>query len=205
MILIAANYVCDIVNKNKSKIIGSMKHKRMSTTSGRIIDIYDDVFPSYLRSHHIFCAQESRYELGASSSFVQWQNNRTFFRSSYSHDDLNNFRFVNDELFSKLQNYDVHNCWILASSPLSSYYYHVDTSDENMISILYYVNTRWDRNWGGETLFANDDGECEIAVEYKPGRVVIFDSMIEHKPSAISMDADEFRFIFVMQMIRKTW
>jgi hypothetical protein len=62
------------------------------------------------------------------------------------------------------------------------------------------VNTRWDRNWGGETLFANDEGECEIAVEYKPGRVVLFDSLIPHKPSPVSMQADEFRFTFVIVM-----
>ena len=70
-------------------------------------------------------------------------------------------------------------------------------------TLLYYLNSRWDRNWGGETLFANNNGECELAVEYKPGRVVIFDGSIEHKPSAISMNADEYRFIFVIQFISR--
>jgi len=180
-----------------------MKHKRMTTSSGRFIDIYDDVFPPHLRQYHIDFVQKSKYSLGAASSDIVWQQNKTFFQSNYTKEDFDNFRFTNDELLLKLQDFRVESCWVVASSPLSTYYFHTDAS-HNGITLLYYVNTRWDRNWGGETLFANDEGECEIAVEYKPNRVVVFDSLIEHKPSPISMEADEFRFIFVIQMAPKT-
>jgi Rps23 Pro-64 3,4-dihydroxylase Tpa1-like proline 4-hydroxylase len=177
-----------------------MRHKKITTSSGRFIDIYDDVFPPHLQSHHIGFVQRSRYKLGASSNDgVQWQKDKTFFQSLFTEEDFSNFRFINDELLQKLQNYEVNGCWVLVSSPLSTYYYHTDGSDPG-ITLLYYVNTRWDRDWGGETLFANDEGECEIAVEYKPNRIVIFDSLIEHKSSSISMQADEFRFVFVIQM-----
>jgi len=179
-----------------------MKHKRMTTSSGRFVDIYDDVFPSHLRQYHINFVQESMYRLGGASSDITWQRNKTFFSSIYTKENFDNFQFINDELLLKLQDFKVENCWVLASSPLSTYYFHTDSSD-NGITLLYYVNTRWDRDWGGETLFTNDEGECEVAVEYKPGRVVVFDSLIEHKPSSISMEADEFRFTFVIQMSPK--
>lgn len=182
-----------------------MKHKRMTTSSGRFIDIYDDVFPKYLTFHHINFVQNSLYTLGGTTSLLFWHHeNKTFFRSHYSKEDFDNFKFVNDELMLKLQNHEVLSCWTLASSPLSTYYFHTDTANtEGRLTLLYYVNHRWDRNWGGETLFANDEGECEIAVEYKPNRVVIFDSLIEHKPSPISMESDEFRFTFVIQLRSK--
>ena len=177
-----------------------MRHKKITTSSGKFIDIYDDVFPPHLYQHHIGFAQKSNYKLGsASNENVQWQRDKTFFQCIFSKEDFNNFRFFNDELVGKLQDYEIKRCWIVASSPLSTYYYHTDGSDPG-ITLLYYVNTRWNKEWGGETLFTNDEGECEIAVEYKPNRVVIFNSLIEHKASPISMEADEFRFIFVIQL-----
>lgn len=176
-----------------------MKHKRITTSSGRFIDIYDDVFPSYLRFHHIDYIQNSSYKLAFNANASLQHRDKTFFLSSYSKEDFDNFKFNNDELLAKLQDYNTFECSVLASSPLSTYYFHSDRLvDEGAISLLYYANVRWNKNWGGETLFANDDGECEIAIEYKPNRVVIFDSCIPHKPSPISVDADEFRFIFVI-------
>lgn len=179
-----------------------MKHKRITTSSGRFIDIYDDVFPSYLREYHLIFAQRSKYSLGTTTSEIQWQRDKTFFQSVFSKEDLNNFKFHNDELLLKIQDYTVKNCWTIASSPMTQWYFHSDTRIQNTgnISLLYYINTRWEKNWGGETIFSNDEGECEIAVEYKPGRVVIFDSLISHKPAAIGMEADEFRFTLTIQM-----
>jgi hypothetical protein len=177
-----------------------MKHKRVLTSSGRFIDIYDDVFPHYLRERHVTFIQRCNYKLGSRSSSLIWQKDKTNFQFLFSEEDLNKFGFISDELLLKLQGHEIASCWSLASSPFSTYYYHPDASLLNCVSLLYYVNTRWDRNWGGETLFANDEGECEIAVEYKPGRVVLFDSLIPHKPSPVSMQADEFRFTFVIVM-----
>ena len=182
-----------------------MKEQKRITSSGRLIEIYDDVFPISLRQHHIEFIQESTFKLGGASTKIHWQGNNTFFQSLYSQDDFERFRFHNEFLASRLRTYEVDRCWVLSSSPLSTYYFHPDdfTENEKTITLLYYVNTRWDRNWGGETLFSNDEGECEIAVEFKPGRVVIFDSHIEHKPSPIAMQADEFRFTFVVQFKNK--
>ena len=179
-----------------------MISQKRITSNNRVIEIYDDVFPQYLRSHHLNFIQNSLYTLNdSSSSGTFWQLKEKFFRCIFTQNDLNNFKFESDFISKKLMGYEIKKCWTLASSPLSTYYYHTDSlEDADEITVLYYVNTRWDKNWGGETLFSNDLGECEIAVEYKPGRIVIFDSAIEHKPSHISMQADEFRFIFVLQL-----
>ena len=182
-----------------------MKYQKRMTSDGRFIEIYDDVFPAYLRQHHIQFAQNSSYGLvGNASTGIQWQLKDTFFLSRFSPENLMFFKFENEELSERLKDYEFDRCWIISSNPVSNFYYHTDTSPfEDKITVLYYINTRWDRNWGGETLFANDNGECEIAVEYKPGRVVIFDSCIEHKPASISTYADEFRFIFALQLHKK--
>lgn len=181
--------------------MNNIKHQRRTTSDGKIIDIYDNVFPQNLRHHHLDFAQNSYYKFGIGSTNAQWHRKNSFFQSTFIDNDLKNFNIFNPFFEERFKNHEVVTCWFLVSSPLSTYYFHPDsTGGLDKITFLYYVNTRWDREWGGETLFANDSGECEIAVEYKPGRVVIFDSFIEHKPSAISMAADEFRFTFSMQL-----
>lgn len=185
-----------------------MKYQKRFTSNAKLIEIYDEVFTSSEKSHHLIFAQNSDYVLGHPSTSVFWQKTDTFFASVMDDEKLNQFgfkntNFCNNVLSKRLPAYKIERSWILSSSPFSTYYYHVDNADEkiNKKTILYYLNNRWDRNWGGETLFANNHGECEIAVEYKPGRVVLFDGSIEHKPSPISIKADEYRFIFVAQCV----
>ena len=48
------------------------------------------------------------------------------------------------------------------------------------ITLLYYANRHWEYNWGGHTMFYDDDGNVKITVEVKPGRIVIFDGSIPH-------------------------
>ena len=186
-----------------------MNHQRKITSDGKIIDIFDNVFTASERGYHIDFCQDSKYSLGAVSTTYFSHRKNTFFQSIFTKEDFNNFKFDSRLSFNpiaeKLKNYYVGQSWALASSPLSTYYFHTDDTVEysNRLTLLYYVNNKWDRDWGGETIFANNEGECEIVVEYKPGRILLFDSTIEHKPSPISMEASEFRFTFVIQFNKK--
>lgn len=187
---------------------GNLKYQRRTVTGGGVIEIFDDVFTPAEREYHFRFFQQSKYSLGGVSNAMIERSNKTFFTAEFNEEDLQNLKFFDRNGFKYLRNYldcySVDRSWCLASSPYSTYYFHPDYvfAEENRKTILYYTNLRWDRDWGGETLFANSCGECEIAVEYKPGRVVVFDSAIEHKPSPISLEADEFRFTFVIQLIR---
>lgn len=184
------------------------KHKVIKTSSNKIIEIFDDIFTSSERTHHLNYIQNSPYHLGKNSNEVLWQKNKTFFQSPFGRDQLDTLEIFSSKSFDPIrpsledQN-TINQCWALASTPFSVYYYHTDSCTSGMSgkTLLYYVNDRWDRNWGGETLFSDETGESEYAVQYKPGRIVIFDNSIEHRPASISMEADEFRFIFVAQFL----
>lgn len=196
-------------NTNNISKINTAKHRTIKTSSNKTIEIFDDVFTSSERQYHLSFIQNAPYFLGKNSNNSLWQKNKTFFQSPFSKNQLEelgiftteSFRIVNHPYLSDQKS--IKNCWALASTPFSTYYYHVDTFSPKSKgkTLLYYVNDRWDRNWGGETLFADETGETEYAVEYKPGRIVVFDNSIEHRPASISMEADEFRFIFVTQFL----
>lgn len=210
----------DIVNDNVEENLNlpfiteekKMKYKAIKTSSGKIIEIFDDVYTPSERLHHLCTIQNCPYFLGANSHDSFWQKNKTFFQTQFNQNQLNELGVFSSKSFDSilphlnLEDQDaIKNSWALVSTPFSTYYYHIDCTSpyKNEKTLLYYVNDRWDKNWGGETLFSDETGEPEYAVQYKPGRIVVFDNSIEHKPASISMEADEFRFIFVAQFFSK--
>lgn len=189
----------------------SVRHTKKTLSNNKDIHVFDNVFSSPERFHHIQISQEAEYSLGSNSNHTFRNQSDTFFMSFlYDRDGevsevFNSFGFMKskniDIIMDHLNNFELSRSWITVSSPLTKYYWHVDVSNRMNTSktLLYHVNDRWDDEWGGETMFSNDEGECEYCVQYKPGRVVLFDGSIAHKPGVISPRAEEFRFMYVMQ------
>lgn len=182
--------------------------RQLKTSSGDSIWIFDDVFDSAAQIKFCDFAENSYYRLtGVSLDVVQYKNDKTLL-CRFSDEDLKNFGIFDHESFKELSNIIGNRyaakSWILLSTHLSSYYFHPDMPKQfNAKTFLYYVNLGWDKDWGGETFFCDDHGEPEIAVSFKPNRVVIFDSQIPHKPSPLSRHAYPYRYSFVSQFLEK--
>jgi len=58
---------------------------------------------------------------------------------------------------------------------------HQDTSTNDSLTALYFANSEWHYDWGGEVLVYNRDKESDICVGVKPGRLVLFPSNLLHK------------------------
>lgn len=61
------------------------------------------------------------------------------------------------------------------------------------ISMLCFLNTEWDSNWGGELLFFDEEYEAKITVSPKPGRVVAFMNDTLHRPGLPHRTCPEMR------------
>lgn len=57
--------------------------------------------------------------------------------------------------------------------------YHIDRSEQGYKTLLYYPNTFFDINEGGETKFISDNNTI-VSILPVPGRIVLFDSNILH-------------------------
>ena len=84
---------------------------------------------------------------------------------------------------------------------------HADTIENNKKSytILHYVNHTWDINWHGYTLFYDD--HCEEIVHGEvpePGKVVVFDSSIQHSSLAPSTIAEYPRFTIATKLFLRS-
>jgi SM-20-related protein len=69
---------------------------------------------------------------------------------------------------------------------------HRDRDKSDGITVLLYVNDKWDPKWGGETIFFDDNEDPIYCVLPKPARLVVFDSYILHKfgvPARICYEA----------------
>lgn len=69
------------------------------------------------------------------------------------------------------------------------------------VTALIYVTDRWERAWGGETIFYDDDGEVAAAVLPRPGRVAIFHGAIEHRASAPQRECYRPRLTFALKFV----
>ena len=70
-------------------------------------------------------------------------------------------------------------------------------------TLLLYVNKEWHRNWGGETVFFDDQGvEIEYVTPFVPGRIIIFDSDIPHMAKEQSSLGPSYRFTLAIKFVK---
>jgi|APGre2960657444_1045066.scaffolds.fasta_scaffold06880_4 hypothetical protein len=81
--------------------------------------------------------------------------------------------------------------------------YHTDDDAKEyneIVTIMFYLNDKWDLNFGGETFFLNEDkNEIEYAVIPKPARAVIFDGFIYHGPRPLNKICNELRMVLTFK------
>ena len=64
---------------------------------------------------------------------------------------------------------------------------------------MWFICERWDKDWGGETLFFNEAGDAEFVVSPAAGRLVLFDGRIQHTGRAPNRICYEMRFTLVFK------
>jgi hypothetical protein len=81
-------------------------------------------------------------------------------------------------------------------------YAHRDNHDRASrdVTALLFVANEWRKEWGGETIFFNDDGDAVHAVSPRPGRLVLFRSAIEHRAGAPSRVCNRTRLTFALKL-----
>lgn len=178
-----------------------MKKSKVSTSSGKLLEVYDDCFTYNERAIWYKFIKSSLFRSDGSDYDG---NNQMQFYSSYSIEDVANMGFLKSPGFEKInKEYQLLARGIKQSrvnlSPSSDY--ATIHTDRDGLTLLYYANLDWDLNWGGHTLFMDDTlFEAEYTCLYKPGRVVLFDGSIPHMILSISPAAKAHRFSFAIQV-----
>jgi len=88
----------------------------------------------------------------------------------------------------------INHYWHHTASPS-----HTDSSFDNTITILIFCNTVWHEHWGGEIKFYDSAKKVNPTIDFKPGRVIVFDSRLEHKVLPITLESKKPRFSLAMK------
>jgi hypothetical protein len=78
-----------------------------------------------------------------------------------------------------------------------AYYVHRDLS---AVTVLYYVNLVWELNWGGETIYYDDDNDAQVVVSPLPGRLLVSRGAILHRGSVPTRDCQEARLTIALKL-----
>lgn len=95
----------------------------------------------------------------------------------------------------KKKNITIDNYWkciVNLTKPLDVNFIHIHP---NQIVALYYSNLTWDPQWGGESLFYEDNKrDIRLSSPYVPNRLLIFDGSIPHTIKAQNLSGPSYRF-----------
>ena len=81
------------------------------------------------------------------------------------------------------------------------YYMHRDCAvHEQHVTALYYANLEWQPDWGGETIYYNDEEEAEIVVMPRPGRLVLARGAILHRGNVPTRVCYEERYTLAYKL-----
>ena len=81
------------------------------------------------------------------------------------------------------------------------YYMHRDCdAHEPHVTALYYANLEWQPDWGGETIYYNDEQDAELAVMPKPGRLLIARGAILHRGNVPTRACYEERYTLAYKL-----
>ena len=167
------------------------------------IKIIDNIFPYYFHEFLFEYTLNSRYALNHESNQFRKENQFTKRFSCL----LNKNQFFNIGLFPYIkkianeigQDLFIFRQYIGHYNKSTSSDSHVDTCDLNYVSILIYPNLQWEDLWAGDIKFYSEDSLFHRVVDFKPGRVILFNSNIRHKVMPLSSLAEIDRFSISIQ------
>jgi len=100
-------------------------------------------------------------------------------------------RRLGEDMFPK-ERFEKERAYVNSSTYGDVYYPHRDCDPAlRNVTVLYYANVQWHGDWGGETIFYNDQHDAELAVTPRPGRFVVSRGAILHRggvPSRICFE-----------------
>ena len=182
-----------------------MKHKSIQISTGKTLEVYDDIFSFTERNVMIQVIAQSYYKVnGSDGGMVNARSDSVpQIYSSWTEQDLINTGFLNFSGFKTLD--QKHNIFskkikqirVNLSPPSERNYVH---NDQAGLTVVYYPNLEWRIEWGGHTMFLTEPlDDIEYTCVNNPGRVVVFDGTIPHMVLTPTMLAPVHRYSFAIQ------
>jgi len=161
------------------------------------LHVFDNKLTRAQVSHiHTYCLESNyRFEQASDRSSYQKDIRFTCHLNRTEFEDIGLINILED--ISKELNVILYlkNYYINHYSQVSYVHRHTDSNSDGSATILIFCNKYWDESWGGELkIYDNFNSSINKVVDFVPGRIVIFDSKIEHKVLPLTPYAKSDRF-----------
>jgi esterase/lipase superfamily enzyme len=177
------------------------------TKNNKKIYIFDDLLNLSFRNRIYNFVKNSSFRVKGYDNEVV-ENHHPTLISLYSMDDLFSLGFSKfPEHITKVvninDNYIVENILINLCKPDDIFHVHTDTYLKDSWTLIYYINLNWDVEWGGDTIFLDENRKIEYTSQYTPGRFLLFDSTIPHLIRPSTRLSPDYRFTMAIRFISK--
>ena len=163
--------------------------------------IIDNLFSSsYQAKLYGYVTKLNNYGIGFEDTDQLERLQHKYYVADFNVDHLSNTKLFDEidktRLKDLIKDKQLYRATINTSVPTQTNYPHCHHGEW---SLIYYLNADWRPEWGGETLFYNDNmTEIEYASIYKPNRAIFFDGDIPHSLRTQSITAPHYRFSLAM-------
>jgi hypothetical protein len=194
-----------------------MKKQEYIINTDKKVYIYDDLFNFNTQEKIAHFVWSSFYKpIALDRGYDGNTQGDITISSGFSKEDLGRLQFLDylpDELKlkHKLSLDTYQSSFVNLVTPSDRFHVHTDNSVPNddfyaegekgmFTSALYYVSNDWHIEYGGDTLFLDEQGQdVELYSQYKTGRFIIFDSRIPHLIRPSTVLAPHYRFSVVLK------
>ena len=181
-------------------------YKKITVDTNKFIHVFDNLFTCDQQTEFFNFIVSSKFVFAGASSNDRFRiksNGKPYLQSFYDIVDLEEMNFLqsikSDVVLGLLNDLKIIRTYVYCSDHTTQHFYHTDPCNH---TLMYYPNLEWDTSYGGETMFASDQlTDIVYTSAYVPGRLIIFDSKIQHKMSAPSSSCPFHRFSFVINWI----
>ncbi len=159
-----------ILNKAIQCLLRDKKSKMKSNIIFNELQFYENVFTEE-QNNKIWddYLGQGNWEYGHGST--ETSKNKFWYSELFFKD------FFTDELFSSIQNlignnFEILRCYANGHTAFQGGEYHVDSSEDDEYTFLYYPMQEWRPEWGGETIFQLPSGALQYVLPIPNGAVL---------------------------------
>lgn len=167
---------------------------------GRSIFIVDNVLTVSEHNYLYNSILRSNFNIGFEDTEAIERLSNKYLHSVWNPTVLKECGFIdalkNTEIWNIISDLEVKRIIINLSVPSDTYYPHCHKDE---LALIYYANMDWKPEWGGETIFFEENlQDIVYASLYKPGRLILADGNIPHTIRSQSDLAPHYRFSLAM-------
>jgi hypothetical protein len=185
-----------------------MNKRTINFPNNKLLDIYDDALSFNDRYKFFNYIKNSIYRIGGNDGSGQDQADQIQqIYSVFNPSDIEKMGLGDTEIFKEIaETYNLSNrelklIRVNFSPPSERNFIHCDAAG---VTVLYYASISWKLEWGGHTLFMDDQlDEALYTCIYRPGRFVVFDGTIPHMIMTPTVMATQYRYSLALQFGEK--